>query len=201
MVPRNESRLTNPIRSGTVTAMESANPFAQLDKLVETKSCSKKVDVRIKFTRPFLGTRPNRDGIKTIDVDKRPGESGDIMLCIDTAQWRWAIKEAIDSLGLADETSVDFIRFPVKAKAPIITKYLKVFDSRNPKKNPVFECFPAGSVLSFSVFLLGSIEGDTSNNKRPLTEEEFMSCLKLVGEFIGISPWGSKFGYGRFEVL
>lgn len=201
MVPRNESRLTNPIRSGTVTAMESANPFAQLDKLVETKSCSKKVDVRIKFTRPFLGTRPNRDGIKTIDVDKRPGESGEVMLCLDHAQWRWAMKEAIDSLGLSGQTSIDFIRFPIKAKAPKISKYMKVFDSKNPKKNPIFECFPAGSILSFSVFLLGSTEEDSLDGKRPLTEEEFLECLKLVGEFIGISPWGSKFGYGRFDVL
>ena len=193
--------MTKAARSDTFADMESTNPFAQLDKLVETKSCSRKVDVRIKFTRPFLGTRPNRDGIKTIDTDKRPGEAGDIMLCLDQAQWRWAMKEAIDSMGLSGQTSVDFIRFPVKAKAPKISKYMKVFDSKNPKKNPVFECFPAGSILSFSVFLLGSVEGESCNRKRPLTENEFIECLKLVGEFIGISPWGSKFGYGRFEVL
>lgn len=181
--------------------MESTNPFAQLDKLVETKSCSKKVDVRIKFTRPFLGTRPGRDGVRTIDVDRRPAGEEDAMLCLDHAQWRWVMKEALDSLGLSSQTSVDFIRFPAKAKAPKISRYMKVFDSKNPKKNPVFECFPAGSVLAFSVFLLGSEEGDATDNKRPMTEDEFKECLKLVGEFIGISPWGSKFGYGRFDVL
>jgi hypothetical protein len=37
-------------------------------------------------------------------------------------------------------------------------------------------------------------------NSRPPTKEEVKECFTIIGESIGLSPWGSKFGYGRFIV-
>lgn len=120
------------------------------------------------------------------------------------SQWRWAMKEALDSLGLQLETSVDFIRFPVEIRAPKISAYQRAFHVQDTIKYELFESFATGAVISFRLFVLGSLEGQNSMIQIPQrqpTKEEVLNCFKIVGSSIGLSPWGSKYDYGRFIVL
>lgn len=156
--------------------------------------------VRIKLLSPFLGDIKTPTGRK-LNTKK----VGDVVYWKpQISQWRWAMKEALDSFGLQLETSVDFIRFPVDIKAPKISAYQRAFHVQDSRKNEIFESFAAGTVISFQLFVLGSLEGQSSMIQiplRPPTKEEVIACLKLVGSNIGLSPWGSKYDYGRFLLL
>lgn len=179
----------------------SENPFSALDSLTNVTQSSKKLSIKIKLTRPILGTRTARSGLRLLDVDRDKNDNSYVWFYPDQDMWRWAFTEALDSLGLLPDVGADYIRFPLKIKTPPPGKYIRVRDSRNPKSNPVFECFSAGTVLSFDVFILGKSSHNQDSPLRPPTEEEVIECFKTIGEFIGISPWGSKFGYGRFDVV
>jgi hypothetical protein len=36
---------------------------------------------------------------------------------------------------------------------------------------------------------------------RSPTNEEIIKMLNFIGDMIGLSPWGSHFGYGKFHVV
>ena len=159
------------------------------------------LQVRIKLLSPFLGDIKTPTGRK-LNTKK----VGDVVYWKpQISQWRWAMKEALDSFGLQLETSVDFIRFPVNIKAPKISAYQRAFHVQDGRKNEIFESFAAGAVISFQLFVLSSLEGQNNSmiqlTQRPPTKEEVINCLKLVGANIGLSPWGSKYDYGRFVLL
>lgn len=120
---------------------------------------------------------------------------------IDTPQWRWAIQEAFNSMDLIPEVDVDYIRLPIEIPAPTIRTYKRNWESRNEES---FECFQAGTVITFPVFILSELEQKNFNgirmSSRPPTKEEVKQCFSIIGESIGLSPWGSKFGYGRFAI-
>lgn len=111
------------------------------------------------------------------------------------------MQEAFDSMGLIPAVDIDYLRLPAEIVAPTIRTYKRTWESRSEES---FECFQAGTVITFPVFILAELEQRNFNgiqlNSRPPTKEEVKECFTIIGESIGLSPWGSKFGYGRFIV-
>ena len=161
------------------------------------ESSSFRLPVRIKLTTPFLGDiRAN--GVRKFNMKAINGANYWVP---KIAQWRWAFREAMDAEGLLPATSVDYIRFPNNILMPKVNLYSRAQDNN---KMDNYECFSAGAVLSIALFVLGSLETDGSpfaTEQRPPTKEEVLKCLAIVGSDIGLSPFGSKFNYGRFDVL
>ena len=157
--------------------------------------------IRIKVTRPFLGARWSQ-GVKTFDMEEKDGVKYFIP---DNSQWRWALKEALGSLNLVPEVDPDYVRLPVSILAPTVRRYSRAWDPKNPTKREDYESFQAGTVITFPVFILSQLEQPVFNGirieSRPPTKDELINCFKIIGENIGLSPWGSKFGYGRFIVI
>lgn len=110
----------------------------------------------------------------------------------------------MDAIGILDKSDVDYVRLPTRIVMPKTHLYVRVLDRQNPDKRNTFESIQAGTVVSFPILILGQLE---SQNKldlfksRPPTVEEVKQCFSIIGEDIGLSPWGSKFGYGRFILL
>lgn len=116
-------------------------------------------------------------------------------------QWRWAFREALDSIGLLEKTDVDYLRFPVAIESPAIFQYVRQTYIKHQRQEQKFECFRTGTVLTVPLFLLGELEDkrpDWPDPEMRLTEDIVRQCFTIIGEDIGLSPWGSKFGYGRF---
>lgn len=165
------------------------------------ESQTKRVILRCKLLSPFLGDQRSPSGVKRLNSTSQAGVD---YFLPSNAQWRWALKEAMDALGILNETGVDYVRLPSRIPMPKVHLYTRVFDRQNPDKRNTHECFQAGTVLSFPVLILGSLEqtsGMEVFRDRPPTESEIKDCFSLIGEDIGLSPWGSKFGYGRFVLL
>lgn len=153
--------------------------------------------IRCKLTTPFLAAR-RKEKMRIFDINNVGDKK---FFKIDTPQWRWAIREAFDSMGLIPAVDIDYLRLPAEVLAPAIRTYKRTWESRSEES---FECFQSGTVITFPVFILGELEQRNFNgiqiNARPPTKEEVKECFTIIGESIGLSPWGSKFGYGRFSV-
>lgn len=156
--------------------------------------------LKMKIVTPFLGDiRTGKDSRK-LNIKR---VIDDDYWLPKIAQWRWAFSAAIESMGLDQAVDVDYVRFPAKIKSPKIRVYSRAYERNNPDATDMFECFSAGTVITFNVFVLGSLEVESSveSTKRPPTKDEIIQAFKIIGESIGLSPWGSKFDYGRFEIL
>lgn len=168
------------------------------------ETVSQSIPIQIKLVSPFLGNLRQRDGtraLNTYEKDKLKYFLPDII------QWRWALNQAFESTGLIEDSVLDFIRLPQRIVAPQIYLYSRVRDKKNPNNREMFESFRTGTVISFPVFILSTLETTTAlqdnypESHRPPTKEELIQCFSLVGDQIGLSPWGSNYGYGRFDVL
>lgn len=121
---------------------------------------------------------------------------------VDLAQWYWALGQAQEALGLSriDQFAV---RFEDAFIAPRLQLYVRRWsDTRhNKQEQEMFESIGKGTVLTFNPILLSTQEPSQSAGKlRAPTLSEMKDIMGCVGHMLGLSPWGSKFGYGRFTV-
>jgi len=156
--------------------------------------------VKIKLKKPFLGNCRTTDKIRRFDRSKAFKHN----IQVDMLRWNWTIEEAISALELDLDPSS--IRVNPTYSAPKIELFVRRWrDGKSGKqREEMFEAIKAGAVLSFEVLVINNKEPEGSNAddtfKKP-TIKDLYKILTLVGEILGLSPWGSKFGYGRFEVL
>lgn len=61
-------------------------------------------------------------------------------------------------------------------------------------KTDQFESFRKGTILTVEFLIRQTLP------KAP-TLLQFQHLLSFVGTWLGLSPWGSKFGFGRFELI
>lgn len=166
-----------------------------------TPSLSYKATLKIKLLSPMLGS------IRTKDCRRfnTREEDGKLLWEIKNDQWMWALKEAMDSMGMLKRSSADFIRLPFTIPAPKINYYVRQWrDDTGKKHEEKFECFSAGTVISFDVFVTGSLEGEPTpltEHLLPPTRTELRKVFSRIGYHIGLSPWGSKYNFGRFKLL
>ncbi len=87
------------------------------------------------------------------------------------------------------------VRGTVVAPQSIMPATIKYYRRTYSKVNvEMFEAFGPGTVLTFDLLL---------RDDRPKcpSVEQMSSMLDFVGEWEGVSQFGSKFGFGRFTVL
>jgi len=154
------------------------------------------LQVKIKLTSPLLGDKMNTGGVRRFT---RTAQMRNDEIPLDSALWVWAITQAAESLNLY--ITGDMFRIPTKIQAPTLHLYNRRWTTKTGKKKvDMFESVRTGSVLTIPILLFSEVPTSITKD-RVVAECDFIAALHLVGTLIGISPWGSKFGYGRFEVL
>lgn len=147
-------------------------------------------DLRMKLKTPFLGNQQTQSKIRKF----RRTDSGDIAL--DSAQWKFVISESIDSLAM--DVNPEAVRLPLEFRAPKLNLYTRRWKDENGIHSEDFESISKGAVLTVKVLSLKQSE----NNIQPGPDQEELKLIfEFAGAWIGLSPWGSKFNYGRFDVL
>lgn len=118
--------------------------------------------------------------------------------------WDWALRETFTGLGWRDKVDWSAIRpdpvFNVSALAIHSRSYYK----GELKKNEDYECVEPGKVITQPMLLTESPDNISSRKKvgsRVPDLEELQGVLEYIGRYCGISPWGNRYGYGRFEVV
>jgi hypothetical protein len=141
------------------------------------------VIARTRLTKAMLAdSTPGRDGIRRFKKEGR-------LVQVNEQMWRGQIRTAAHDIPLM--VNVETIVPPhtlVPASYHIYTRnYSKV-------KVDQFESFRAGTILTIPFRIQDHLP------KAP-TLDQFKNLLSFVGTWLGLSPWGNKFGYGRFELL
>lgn len=147
-------------------------------------------EIKIRMTTPLLGQQRDPSGIR------RFTRTASQAIAIDLERWLWAFSEAAKSLHVNVHTSS---LHPAEGiAAPTIVLYNRRWKDRKSgqevQRQEMFESVRKGTVLTFRL----AVTTDSENQKP--TAEQVQSLFGYIGEFIGISQWGNRFGYGRFSV-
>lgn len=141
-------------------------------------------EIKIRLTKPFLGAlRPDVNGVRRFDHRNR-------QILVPREDWLDAMRKAAKLLGM-HKVRTETIFPPVAIRPPTIHLYRRIFN-RTQVEN--FESFRAGTVLTLEFIV------DVEDKARP-GQESLKRMLEFVGLNIGFSPFGNRFGFGRFELL
>lgn len=152
--------------------------------------------LKIKLVSQMLGGTITHEKIRRFD---RRRNSTD--LAPDAVQWRWALKQAAETLRL--DVSTDAIAVPPGIQAPTLSLYRRhYYRDKGGKRERVYEDFESintGAVLTIYLQVASSLPGKP-HAKVP-NKADVENLFVFIGQFLGLSPWGSKYDYGRFTVL
>ena len=161
-------------------------------------------NVKFRLTSQFLGSKNTSSGIRRFRrVGGAASDQKEDLMLLEEDVWRWAMQDAVESLGLEIDTgrvnlppgirlgSIFLFDRHYKTKA---TQYRAAKD-----KTAKHEMIRAKSVLSFKINISGPRPGDHEQAPAP-TIGELEKIFNHIGEYIGLSPFGNHFGYGRFYV-
>jgi hypothetical protein len=147
-------------------------------------------EIKLRLTQPMLGQQRDPSGIR------RFTRTSSNALAIDLERWIWAFNDAAQSLHMNVHTGA---LHPAEGiTAPTLVFYNRRWIDRKGTKevqcSEMFESVRKGTVLTFRVAV-------TSGQDKPApTLEQVKQLFSYIGEFLGISQFGNRFGYGRFTV-
>ena len=138
--------------------------------------------VKLRLSTPMLGgLPPGKDGVR--HFDKR----GNCILVYQAA-WREQFHQAACRLGYV--LDIETIVPPERILTASVHIYRKEFSR---VKVEQFESFRKGTILSLQL--------EVKPGPKAPSYHQMEHLMAYVGVHLGISPWGSKIGYGRFDVL
>lgn len=151
------------------------------------------IEARIKITRELLGDRRTPEKVRRLTLQRE----GWVAIGLD--RWAWGLREAANALHF--EVNSDCVLLRDGIRCPSTCLYNRIYTNpAGQREQEMFESIRKGAELTFNL-VITSPEPHSSNNLPPPTAEQLKQMLQFVGEYFGISQWGSKFGYGRFDVL
>lgn len=143
------------------------------------------LEVKLRLFTPVLGgLRPDQGGVRRFQ--RTNGR-----LLVSQFHFEESIGLASHNLGMASAEA--FLRFEHTCLPPTIVLYDRRYRAGGAQQRELFEAFRKGTVITFKVILRDDIPGCPS---LPQVQQLF----ELAGEFAGMSPFGGKFGMGRFSV-
>lgn len=141
--------------------------------------------LKVKLAAPVLGgLKPDHGGVRRF-------ERTNGLLLVRQFRFEESLQLAGRNLGLPNADA--FVRMEHTCQPPTITLYDRRFRQNNILKQEMFEAFRKGSVISFRCMLRDDLEGCPRI-------EQIRELFSVAGEYVGMSPFGSKFGMGRFNV-
>ena len=161
-------------------------------------------NIKFRVTSKFLGSKNTHTGIwRFRTTSGESGESDDLLL-IEQEVWRWAMLDAIESLNL--EVDVNMIHLPPGIRLPTLFLFERHYRTRprppsnqSKEKTSKHEMIRENSILGFKMNISSPRPGDRETAAPP-TIGDLEKIFNHIGEYIGLSPFGNHFGYGRFHV-
>ncbi len=145
--------------------------------------------LKIKLTSPWLGHQRTRENVRRFRRDR------DGKLAVDMSQWSWTFKQAVEALHM-DDIDSDTIRPQMNIDPPTLVLYRRNYKHNNKQQMEMFEALRENSTLTIQILVTGT----EKDNKYSPDEARLRDIFRFTGMFLGLSPWGGQYGYGRFEV-
>lgn len=116
---------------------------------------------------------------------------------LGSKEWSWLWNEAWDVGDIDREIYRDAIRMEHR----LILPSLMLFPRSIGETRVQHESIREGTILTLSGTVVSPEPATAKNSKsRKPTLDETRLALQYMGDMLGISPWGKKFGYGRFDL-
>lgn len=146
-------------------------------------------NLKIKLTASWLGNQRTRENVRRFRRDR------DGKIAIDLSQWGWTFKQAAEALHMVD-IDTDTIRPEMNIDPPKLVLYRRNYTHKNKQQFEMFEAMRENTVLNIKILV-------TRTDKETLLAPDsarLRDIFKFTGMFLGLSPWGGQYGYGRFDV-
>ncbi len=141
------------------------------------------VTVKLKLITPFLGSKkPDHQNLRRLEMHQ-----GQVLVRVPF--WQEQFQRAATELQY--DVDVATIQPPERFRPATIRHYRRTYSRVNVEW---FESFQAGTVLTLD-FVIQHLA------KRAPNPQQLAAILRFTGQRLGLSPWGSKFGLGRFELM
>lgn len=141
------------------------------------------LEIRVKLTKPFLGSlSPDHRGIRRFRMDGAK-------VFVHADYWKEQFK--IAAMQLHYPINTDTLHPPSGIESASIHLFRRIFSKR---RMELFESFRAGTVLTFDFIV-------REDKPRCPDVQQFKNMLEFIGEYLGLSQFGSKFGFGKFKVV
>jgi len=140
------------------------------------------IQLQIRLTSPILAEKKTNAKIRKFEFEC------DGFLKLRKKDWYDALREAANILEI--DKNIDTIQIPDTLISPTIRIYRRTY---NKGKTDVFQSIQKNTILSLQL--------KVSNKETSPTVNELKLLFSMIGDFIGLSEWGNKFGFGRFKVL
>jgi hypothetical protein len=123
---------------------------------------------------------------------------------VPMSHFSWAAKEA-STICLPPDTKVDVgcLQEVVPFDSPATGLYNRRHRGDGSKMfTTTFEAIRSGAELNVRLLIHSSVREEKLRKiLRPPTEQESYEIWCMIGLYYGISQWGGKFGFGRFDVM
>jgi len=111
------------------------------------------------------------------------------LVAVNADYWREQLR--IAAMQLHYPINADTLFPPPGMRPASVHLFRRIYSKRRVE---LFESFRAGTVLTFDFMVREDLP------KCP-DVAQFKNMFQFVGEYLGLSQFGSKFGFGRFELL
>lgn len=168
---------------------------------VDSTTISPLMHLKLRLTSPILGGIKDHRGIMTLPLETTT--DGITWFIPPQEQWHWALREGLRLSG-KDADSADYISLPRRIKAPTIRPFYRAKSKLEKFRKIEYQSFQKGSIVQFDVAVLSEInpeDVDPNIPSPPLIEQnDVIKTFEIIGDLIGLSPWGNRYGFGRFTI-
>lgn len=165
--------------------------------------------VQIRLTSPCLGDEISEVGP---ELERRSiwrfnrAHGTDMHWELDANTWEFLIRESLAALHLDKELSHHSFQIP----SPIMLPRLTLLKRQTGKKRhgtniPIYkdhECINTNTIITIETHVYEEIPPEVRNQDkyRAPTIEDIRLVWTYIGKHLAISPWGRRFGNGRFTI-
>jgi len=118
------------------------------------------------------------------------------------AIWDWALRESFANFGWRDKVDWSAVRPDVAFHSGRIDLFTRHWNKGTERMHEEFESVFAQQEVTQALILSrgpDSIGARKGGHARMPDPDELRDALLFIGRFLGVSPWGNRFGYGRFD--
>lgn len=145
--------------------------------------------LKIKFRHPCLSSEteggPDANDACYFDRDSENN------VVIPQEHWYGAISEVFKQRGIKHDPG------SLRMNTSVCVETIRFRRPYNRSQSRMHEAIPANVEVTFNG--MSHLVKDT--DKEPFTKEQLLEIFTLIGNHIGISPWGRQRGYGDFNVI
>ncbi len=138
-------------------------------------------------------------------------DAGNGRLQTALATWDWALKAASKNFKFGQEIDITSVRPEPSWTFPQMILFARTYMHQgrdhkgelNRSRREHFQCIPSGSLLEHRLVISQGPDTQAARHRKDLREptiDELRSLFEHIGYYLGLSPWGNRLGYGRFEV-